>query len=156
MTGKRPDDAEPFFKVVDNVPGTYDPSGASIVHVDDYQRYEIAEGVIFCPVFLQNMSLNFVTFPPESGFPSHVHPEEQTAIVREGSMEITVGEVTKMVGPGDVIVFPPNVPHAGTTFDEACHVIDIFSPSREGMKELIAEADPLRSAGVDSWWDSGK
>ncbi|TVR66661.1 MAG: hypothetical protein EA427_15795, partial [Spirochaetaceae bacterium] len=50
---------------------------ASIVHQDDYPKYEIAQGVIFCPVKGSNLSLNFVTFPPNSGFPSHAHPEEQ-------------------------------------------------------------------------------
>jgi quercetin dioxygenase-like cupin family protein len=148
MSGKD----SPFFEVVEPKGGTFDPTGASIVNVDDYPSFDIADGVIFCPVFQQNISLNFVTFPPESGFPPHVHPEEQISIVQEGTMEITVGDITKTVVPGDVIVFPPNVPHGGTTFDEACRLIDIFSPPRTGMKELIAKADPVRSRDVGSWW----
>lgn len=125
---------------------------ASIVHQDDYPKYEIAQGVIFCPVAGSNLSLNFVTFPPNSGFPSHVHAEEQISIVREGEMEITIQGDTRIVRAGDVIIFPPNVSHAGRTFDRMCRLIDIFAPPRQGMDELIANANPVRSAEIDRWW----
>ena len=147
------EDSRAYFDVDPRVAGgTYDASGASIVPMDEYPRYEIAEGVIFCPVFAQNLSLNFVTFPAHSGFPSHTHPEEQISIVREGEIEITIGEVTKVAKPGDVIIFPPDVPHAGRTFDGLCRVIDIFSPPRYGMRQLLATANPVRSAEIDRWW----
>lgn len=144
--------AAPYFELREPPAGSYDPSGASIVHVDDYPRYEIAEGVVFCPVFGRNLSLNFVAFPPGSGFPTHAHPEEQISIVREGEMEITVGDIRKWVVPGDVIVFPPDVPHSGRTLDRSCRLIDIFSPPREGLREVIAGANPLRPADIDRWW----
>lgn len=127
-------------------------AAASIIHQDDYPKYEIAQGVIFCPVKGTNLSLNFVTFPPNSGFPSHVHAEEQISIVREGEMEIDIGDTTRTVKPGDVIVFPPHVRHAGRTSDRMCRLIDIFSPPRQGMEELVARANPLRSADLDRWW----
>ena len=143
---------EPYFELAPAKAGTYDDSGASIVAMDDYPKYEIAEGLIFCPVFAQNISLNFVTFPAHSGFPSHVHPEEQISIVREGEIEITIGKTTKMAKPGDVIIFPADVPHAGKTFDGLCRIIDVFSPPRTGMLELLAKANPVRSADTDRWW----
>lgn len=142
----------PYFRVGDSPKGTYDPSGASIVNMDDYPHYEIAQGVVFSPVFGRNLSLNFVAFPPHSGFPTHAHPEEQISIVREGEMEITVGEITRRVAPGDVIVFPSGVPHSGHTAEHACRLIDIFAPPREGLREVIAGADPVRPADVDRWW----
>lgn len=144
---------QPYFEAPETTAGTIDASGASITHMDDYPSYEIAEGLFFRPVFAENLSLNFATFPPHSGFPSHGHPEEQISIIREGEMEFTVGDITQRVGPGDVIVFPPNVVHEGRTFDVGCRVIDIFSPPRTGIKEVIASADPVRSADVDRWWD---
>lgn len=142
---------QPYFEVTEAEEG-FEGAG-SIVHMDDYPSYEIAEGLFFRPVYAQNISLNFVTFPPASGFPSHVHPEEQVSIVREGHMEVTIADATRMVRPGDVIIFPPNVPHAGKTFDEACRLIDMFSPPRTGIKEVIASADPVRSADADRWWE---
>jgi quercetin dioxygenase-like cupin family protein len=144
---------QPYFEIADAAGGTVDASGASITHMDELSSYEIAAGLFFRPVFARNVSLNFVTFPPKSGFPPHVHPEEQVSIVREGEMEITAGDMTRLVRPGDVIVFPPDVPHSGRTFDVACRLIDIFSPPRTGIREVIAGANPVRSADVDRWWD---
>ena len=120
--------------------------------MDELDSYEIAAGLFFRPLFAENVSLNFVTFPPNSGFPSHVHPEEQISIVREGEMEFTVGEQTRRVRPGDVIVMPPNVPHAGRTQGQPCRLIDVFAPARSGIRDVIAEADPVRAAEVDRWW----
>lgn len=146
------EDSRAYFAIDKVTTGTYDASGASIVPMDEYPRYEIAKGVVFCPVFANNLSLNFVTFPANSGFPPHTHPEEQVSIVREGEIEITIGQVTKIAKPGDVIIFPPDVSHSGRTFDGLCLIIDIFSPPRYGMRELIATANPVRSADADRWW----
>ena len=44
-------DGRPFFTLAEPSEGSYDPSGASIVNIDDYPRYDIAGGVVFCPVF---------------------------------------------------------------------------------------------------------
>ena len=129
-----------------------DTGGGSITHMDDLASYEIAAGLFFRPVFAENVSLNFVTFPPESGFPGHVHPEEQISIVREGEMEFTVGDETRTVRPGDVIHMPPNVPHSGRTQASGCRLIDIFAPARTGIRDVIAAANPVRAAEVDRWW----
>lgn len=147
--------AVPYFQTSPPAAGTYDASGGSIVNIKDYPHYEIAAGVMFCPVFGKNLSLNFVVFPPHSGFPTHTHPEEQISIVREGTMEITVGDLTRTVVPGDVIVFPSDVPHSGRTAEVACSLIDTFAPPREGLREVIADADPARSADIERWWKSG-
>lgn len=149
----RDETSDPYFQVEHPVEEGEYPSGASITHMDDYPGYEIAAGLFFRPVFASNVSLNFVTFPPGSGFPSHVHPEEQVSIVRQGEMEITIGDTARQVRPGDVIVIPSGVPHAGRTFERACRLIDIFSPPRSGIRDVIAGADPMRSADVDRWWD---
>jgi len=37
--------------------------------MDDCPKYEIAEGVIFCPVFGRNLSLNFVPSLPTAASP---------------------------------------------------------------------------------------
>jgi quercetin dioxygenase-like cupin family protein len=133
------------------------PAGAaepSITHIDDLASYEIAKGLFFRPLYAERISLNFVTFPPQSGFPAHAHAEEQISIVREGEMEITVGDICRKVHPGDVVVYPANVSHSGRTLDEGCRLIDIFSPPRTGIQDVIAAADPIRGADVDRWWYS--
>ena len=129
--------------------------GGSVTPIADLTSYEIAAGLFFRPFYAENLSLNFVTFPPESGFPTHVHPEEQVSIVQQGSMEITIGQQTFVVQPGDVIHFPPNVPHSGQTNDDSCRLIDIFSPPRTGIRDVIADADPVRDPDADRWWFGG-
>ncbi len=126
--------------------------GGSVTPIADLTSYEIAAGLFFRPFYAENISLNFVTFPPHSGFPAHVHPEEQVSIVREGEMEITIGDEVFPVKPGDVIHFPSGVPHSGRTTTETCRLIDIFSPPRAGIRDVIAEADPVRDPDVDRWW----
>lgn len=140
-----------YFKTSEPVPAGGIVAG-SITHIDDFASYEIARGLFFRPVFATNVGLNFVTFPPHSGFPRHRHPEEQISIVREGTMEFEVGESRQVVRPGDVIIVPPHVPHAGTTGEGLCRLIDIFAPARTGLLDVIAAADPVRGAAVDRWW----
>lgn len=149
MTDRDESSAEGYF---DRTAGEAGAFGGSIVHMDELDSYEIAAGLFFRPVFAENVSLNFVTFPANSGFPSHIHPEEQVSIVREGEMEFTLGDTTRLVRPGDVIVIPPNVSHAGRTRGEGCRLIDVFAPARSGIRDVIAAADPVRAAEVDRWW----
>lgn len=132
--------------------GAFDPSGASIVPADEYDAFEIGPGRFFRLVEAEHMTFNFVTFPPNGGFDSHSHPEEQVSIVYEGSMELTIGETTRTVRPGDVFHIPGGVPHSGRTFDEGCRVIDAYSPARPGLGEMVAGIEPRRAADVDPWW----
>jgi len=67
-------------------------------------------------------------------------------------MEITVGNICRRVVPGDVVVFPSDVPHSGRTLEKACRLIDIFSPPREGLREVIAGANP----GARPTWTAGE
>jgi quercetin dioxygenase-like cupin family protein len=151
-TGNTDDRAQAYFELTEGEAGAVAGSEASITHMDDLDSYEIAAGLFFRPVFAENISLNFVSFPPNSGFPSHVHVEEQISIVREGEMELEVGGAWRVVRPGDVIVFPPNVPHAGRTLESSCRLIDVFSPPRTGIRDVIASANAVRAAEVDRWW----
>ena len=147
-TADRGEDARDYFDLSAAGPG----AGGSVTPVDAMASYEIAAGLFFRPFYAENISLNFVTFPPNSGFPAHVHPEEQVSIVREGQMEVTIGEEVFVVRAGDVIHFPSGVAHSGRTTTEPCRLIDIFSPPRTGIRDVIAAADPVRDPDVDRWW----
>ena len=150
-SGDDPGNAKGYFDVA----SPDSSAGGSVTPTDAITSYEIASGLFFRPFYAENLSLNFVTFPPDSGFPMHVHPEEQVSIVQEGEMEITIGAETFQVRPGDVIHFPPNVAHSGRTLDHSCRLIDIFSPPRTGIKDVVAEADPVRDPDADRWWHNG-
>jgi len=148
------DNPEPYFRT--STPSNAGPKetntgGAWMGPRDAHSLYELAEGVSFRPVFGKNLLLNYVTFGPDRGFPSHNHPEEQFGLVLEGEMELTIGEETRLLHKGDLYVIPPDVPHEGRTLGTACLVVDIFAPPRAGFRELIARANPLRSP--TNWWE---
>lgn len=74
----------------------------------------------------------------EQGFvlASHHHANEQFACVLEGRIRFVIHEGTPKqavltLGAGEVLVIPPNVPHAAEAI-ERTHILDIFSPPSAG------------------------
>lgn len=62
----------------------------------------------------------------------HTHEAEQITQVFQGLLRLTfrdTGEVLD-VGPGEVLVIPPNVPHQATAIDDT-YESDTFSPRRQ-------------------------
>ena len=146
---------EPYFQ---STPTAAEAGDAGFVAhmgpLEAHQLYELAEGVSFRPVFGEKLLLNFLTFGPGRGFPTHDHPEEQFGLILEGEMELTIGDETRLLRKGDLYAIPPDVPHSGRTLSEACLVLDIFSPPRAGFRELIERANKLRSP--EHWWEPGE
>lgn len=81
-----------------------------------------------------NVMAIWVAFDPNFEVPSHHHPHEQMGLVLEGHLTITIGDETRVLGPGDAYAIPPNVPHGATTAGDGCAVIDIFSPPRNDYR----------------------
>ncbi len=52
-----------------------------------------------------------VEAPPGRGPSLHTHPYEELLLVQEGTGTFTVGDETLEVGPGELVVVPPGVPH---------------------------------------------
>jgi quercetin dioxygenase-like cupin family protein len=50
-----------------------------------------------------------------------------------------VDGVERVCAPGDVLHFPPNVPHGATMLDEEVVLVDIFTPRRE---DFLTQARP--------------
>jgi quercetin dioxygenase-like cupin family protein len=61
----------------------------------------------------------------------HIHPHEQITLVERGQVRFTVDGVERVAKAGDVLYFPPNLPHGATMLDEPVVLVDIFSPVRE-------------------------
>lgn len=51
---------------------------------------------------------------PGQGPRLHRHPYDETWVVHEGNVLFQLGEETYPVGPGGVVIAPPNVPHKFT------------------------------------------
>lgn len=77
---------------------------------------------------------NWVTLDPHVIVPRHQHPHEQLGIMIEGHLELTLGEETRLLGPGDAYTIPPHLPHGAKTLDDGCVVLDIFTPVRDDYR----------------------
>jgi len=61
----------------------------------------------------------------------HSHPHEQIAYIISGTIRFHIGDTVHLVGPGGLLVVPPNVEHWGEVVgDEPVLNLDVFSPSR--------------------------
>jgi mannose-6-phosphate isomerase-like protein (cupin superfamily) len=60
----------------------------------------------------------FVDAPPGTGPSLHKHPYEELFIVLEGEVTFLAGEEEAQAGAGDVVVVPPDTPHAFTNTGE--------------------------------------
>ena len=131
----------------DDAPGASAEGDARYVRVDDViGLHPVAEdtGLTLRPVFGTNMTMSFVFFEPHTEAPSHRHAEEQIGTVLEGSLEFDLDGDRRSLGPGDVYVIPPWVPHGAVSGDAPALALDVFSPPREGFAELMEQA--LRAA----------
>ena len=59
-----------------------------------------------------SVCLIFVDAEPGRGPGLHSHPYEEVFIVQEGTCTFTVGDEQIPAGPGDILVVPPETPHA--------------------------------------------
>lgn len=100
-------------------------------------------GITMQPMTGSRIMLSWVTIEPESEVPLHQHPHEQVGFVLEGELELTIGEETRRLKPGDAYTIPPELPHAARTGAIGCLVIDVFSPPRE---DYLAEVRRTVSA----------
>jgi len=90
------------------------------------RRQAHTENLMLCVIDLQGKG---------SKVPVHAHPHEQISYIAEGKVAFTVGEgenrTVAEVGPGDVVVAPPNTPHGAEVLSDHARVIDAFHPIRQ-------------------------
>ncbi len=92
----------------------------------------------------KNLMLSYLEMDDGAEVPLHSHPHEQGGILLKGRLEFTIGEETRIVGPGEVVLIPPNVPHRAVAVDGPATVLDIFSPIREDYAELTNRYIPRK------------
>jgi quercetin dioxygenase-like cupin family protein len=61
--------------------------------------------------------------------PEHSHENEQIAYVLEGVLKFIFRDREVVVRAGEMLVIPPNVPHAATALEDTID-LDIFAPVR--------------------------
>lgn len=57
------------------------------------------------------VEFGILRFKANEGAKMHAHPHEQIVYVLKGTMQVTSEGTTRDIGPGEAVLFPPNVPH---------------------------------------------
>lgn len=99
--------------------------------IDQLPSFSPAEGITMRVMTGGRMMANWVRIEPGRSVPTHAHPHEQIGLVLEGSIDLTLGNETRTLRPGDAYTIPGNLPHSAVAGPEGCLVLDIFSPPRE-------------------------
>ena len=97
---------------------------------DEMPQAEMTPTIRLRPLSGQNVMVVEVTLDRGGIVAEHQHPHEQISLMISGKVEFIVGNEKKIVGPGEVVHIPPNVPHSVYVLENAV-VYDVFSPIRE-------------------------
>lgn len=76
-------------------------------------------------------------FKPGVAAVKHHHPHEEFNYIKKGRFNCVSNGETTVVGPGDVVLVPPNTTHSLECLDEPGEVLTFWSPSRRDLIEKI-------------------
>jgi quercetin dioxygenase-like cupin family protein len=121
--------------------------GPSYLNVEkDVPSLPVEPGIVVRPVLGKRLNVSFIYFEPRAVAPVHQHREEQIGTVLEGSLDFELAGEKRTIYRGDVYIIPPDVPHGAVTGEEGCITLDVFSPPREGLRELLQKSGNQRKA----------
>jgi quercetin dioxygenase-like cupin family protein len=84
-------------------------------------------------------SAYIVSAKPGQGPPLHTHPYVEVAFTLEGAATITVGDDTREVKSGGIVVIPANTPHRFVNSGDLSCVRLISTPARNSFKRISFE-----------------
>lgn len=87
---------------------------------------------------------------PGAGPPPHVHSAEDEHLnVLEGRLEVTVGDAEHVLGPGDELTLPRDVPHHVRAVDGEARYLAVMTPS--GLETfLLATRESCDGTEIDA------
>ena len=108
-------------------PGTIEATKFTLL---DLPREAVAPGIV--RQYVTGVESTFSRWEVAAGgaVPMHSHYNEQVTLLLSGAAEVASGEERISLTAGDMLVLPPNVPHA-YTFTEDSIVIEFFAPRRQ-------------------------
>ena len=127
-----------------NAPGYFGTASTAagspgrFARIEDRPAIEVSPGVVIRAVPGTALLLSHVTIERDSVAEAHTHDEEQMGLVIEGRCEFTLGDEVRELGPGDVYWAPPGVVHGARAVGGRCVIVDLFSPPRAALMELLA------------------
>ena len=100
-------------------------------HDRDLTPKELVAGTSIRPMWGENVMMVIVDIANGAVVKPHRHPHEQAGTVLQGTMELTIGEVTNVLRTGDYYLIPGGELHSARSIGGACQALDIFSPPRD-------------------------
>ena len=97
---------------------------------DDMPWEVVTPGISRKIITGQNEMATHVLLKKGAVVPEHSHVSEQITYVLEGVLRFTIGGEEIVVGAGQVLVIPPNVPHMAVALEDTLDM-DLFSPIRQ-------------------------
>ena len=99
---------------------------------------QIFPGVQIRAPYGENLMLSVVDFEAESEVTLHSHPHEQAGVMLEGHMELTIGDETRVLNPGEFYIIPPNTPHRAAGCRRTSEGLGRLQPHPRGLCEALA------------------
>ena len=78
----------------------------------------------------ENATISQLLLKKGAVVPRHSHMNEQYSWIISGTLKFIFDDREILVGAGDILVIPPNVPHSAVAVEDTVDV-DIFAPRRE-------------------------
>jgi quercetin dioxygenase-like cupin family protein len=78
----------------------------------------------------ENATISQLSLKKGAAVPRHSHMNEQYSWIVSGALKFVFDDREIMVGEGEVLVIPANVPHSAVALEDTVDV-DIFAPRRE-------------------------
>ena len=80
---------------------------------------------------LMMVVIDFEDGPQVEPDPPHSHPHEQVTYVAEGEIFFFLEGECERLGPGDLYLVPPDIPHSIQLLSKHVRLVDCFTPIRE-------------------------
>ena len=114
--------------------------GGMFVDLASVPPIELSPGVRLRTPYGKNLMLSYVEIEEGAVVSTHQHPHEQGGVVLVGRLELTIGTETRVLGPGEMYIIPPDTPHRATAVGGRAVAMDVFSPVREDYAERMNRA----------------
>jgi quercetin dioxygenase-like cupin family protein len=98
---------------------------------NDVPAERIANGIDRQMIVGEKLMICRLKIQPRVVTAVHTHPHEQMTMVEKGRVLYIIDGKEQVCSTGDVLHFPPNLPHGATMLDEEVVLVDIFTPRRE-------------------------
>lgn len=108
-------------------------AGVTFYRWEDMPREKVTELIDRRLITGDRMMLAHVYLKKGSVVPRHAHENEQITYILQGALKFWIGDDESeevVVGPGEVLHIPSNVPHKAEALEDTLDV-DIFSPPRQ-------------------------